>query len=136
MKAKYAVPIVLVTGLAGVVGNAYASDEALGAILGATTGAVVGHAIGGRDAAVAGGAFGAILGAAAASDRDDYYYGPPPVAYGPPVVYEQPRYVYGPPPVVVDYAPVRHYGYYGYPHAWGHDRAHWDRVGHGDHRRW
>lgn len=143
MKGRFAIPMALATGLTLAAGNASASDEVFGALLGGATGAVIGHAVGGRDAAVAGGAFGAIVGAAAASDDRYYgdYYGPrrvygppPPVYYGPPrVVYEDYRPVYGPPPVVIQYAPAR-YGYYG---AWGYHRDRWDRDHDGRrHRGW
>ncbi len=147
MKAKFAIPLALATGLTLAAGGASASDPVFGALLGGATGAVIGHAIGGHDATVAGGAFGAIVGAAAASqheDRyDDDYYGPrrvygspPPVYYGPPrVVYEAPRRYYGPPPVVVQYGSG--YGYRdGWRHhdRWDHDR--WDHDGYRDHRGW
>ncbi|HYP68740.1 MAG TPA: glycine zipper 2TM domain-containing protein [Thiobacillaceae bacterium] len=147
MKAKFAIPLTLIAGLTLAAGNASASDEAFGALLGGATGAVIGHAIGGRDAAVAGGAFGAIVGAAAASEQDRYYddyygprrvYGPPPpVYYGPPrVVYQEFRPVYGPPPVIIDYAPAR-YGYYGYHGGWRHNDGRWDRDRDGRwHRGW
>jgi hypothetical protein len=115
MKAKYAIPVILIAGLGACANSAMASDEVLGAILGGATGAIVGHAVGGHDGAVAGGAFGAIVGAAAASEHNDeaVYYGPPRTVYGPPrAVYEAPV-VYAPPPVVVQPAPA----YYGY-HRW------------------
>ncbi|MGA7951829.1 MAG: glycine zipper 2TM domain-containing protein [Thiobacillaceae bacterium] len=141
MKAKHAVPVILIAGFGACANSAMASDEVLGAILGGATGAVVGHAIGGHEGAWAGGAFGAVVGAAAASDRDDeaVYYGPPRAVYGPPavvyapprVVYEEPI-VYAPPPVVVRFAPA-YYGYYG-SYRWpGEVRV---RGGHGHYRGW
>jgi glycine zipper 2TM protein len=134
MKAKYAAPVILISGFAAFANSATASDEFFGAVLGGATGAVVGHALGGRDGAVAGGALGAVVGAVAGSERDDQvvYYGPPRTVYGPPppvvyappsVVYEEPRLVYAPPPVVVQSPPV-YYGYYGWPGAW-RDRNQW-----------
>ena len=129
MKTKYAVPVVLITGLAACVNSATASDEFFGAVLGGATGAIVGHALGGHDGAVAGGALGAVVGAVAASDRDrQVVYGPPPpVVYDPPpVVYEEPRLIYAPPPMLVQSPPV-YYRYYGRPGAW---RRHDGRWGH------
>lgn len=71
MKRKLFASILLATGLAASVPSALALDELGGAVLGAGTGAVVGHALGGRNAAIFGGFLGAIIGAAAADDDDD-----------------------------------------------------------------
>ncbi len=143
MKARFAIPVVLVAGFAAFANTASASDEVFGAILGGATGAVVGHAIGGHDGAVVGGALGAAVGAVSASERDRHVvvysepaYGPrPPVVYGPPpVVHERPRVVYAPPPVMVAPRPV----YYGWREEWRdhHERRWGDRYGHGEHRGW
>jgi hypothetical protein len=142
MKARFAIPVVLVAGFAAFANTASASDEVFGAILGGATGAVVGHAIGGHDGAVVGGALGAAVGAVSASERDRHVvvytepaYAPPPVVYGrPPVVHERPRVVYATPPVVVAPRPV----YYGWREEWRehHDRRWEDRYGHGERRRW
>ncbi len=126
MKAKFVAPIFLVAGMAAFGNNAMASDELAGALIGAGTGAVLGHAVGGHDAAVVGGFLGAILGAAAVDndDRDGYRrpyrtgYGQPPVA-----VYETPRFRYGPPPVFVAPRPAP----YAWHHEWQERRdARWD----------
>lgn len=156
MKAKYAAPVILISGFAAFVHSATASDEFSGAVLGGATGAVVGHVLGGHDGAVAGAALGAVVGAVVVSERDDQvvYYGPPrtvygpspAVAYAPPAaVYEEPRLVYAPPPLVVQSPPVYYgyYGYYGWPRAWRdrdqwrkHD-GRWDNHEAGrDHRGW
>ena len=142
MKAKFAVPVILIAACGACANSAMASDEFVGAILGGVAGAAIGHAIGGHDGAVAGGAFGAIVGAAASDQHDDdVYYGRPRAAYGPPqVVYEGPRAVYAPPPVVVQYTPGydRNYGHYGWQGARReHDgRWHQDHDGRWDHRGW
>lgn len=71
MKRKLFASILLASGLAAYGPSAQALDEVGGAVLGAGTGAVVGHMLGGRDAAIFGGFLGAILGAAAADDDDE-----------------------------------------------------------------
>lgn len=70
---KFAMAI-LAAGLAVGSSAASAGSDELGAalVLGGS-GAVIGHAINGRDGAVIGGFLGAILGAAAARDDDDNY---------------------------------------------------------------
>ena len=111
---------------------AVANDRAIGALIGGGAGAVIGNAIGGRNATIVGGVLGAVAGAAiAAEDRDDRYddrrvryYAPqqtyypprtyyePQRAYYPPpprqVYYDQPPQVYYAPPPQVYYTPPRH----------------------------
>lgn len=70
---KFAIAL-LAAGLAVGSSAASAGSDELGAalVLGGT-GAVIGHAINGRDGAVIGGFLGAVLGAAAADDNGDRY---------------------------------------------------------------
>jgi hypothetical protein len=123
MKHNLLASILLASGLT-VFGNhvATASDELGGALLGAGAGAVVGHVIGGRDAAIVGGFLGAVIGAAAADDDDDrvvvrHPHRGWPVHHGV-LVYEAPRPRHAPPPVWV--APRRGHEYRD------HDRHGWD----------
>ena len=129
MKTRFVVPTFLLAGMAAFGNAAMAHDELAGVLIGAGSGAVIGHAIGGRDAAVAGGFIGAMLGAAVADD-----HGRPVVVrpayrpvYGPPVVYEAPRVRYVAAPVYVETRPAP----YGWRHEWR--EHHDDRRGHG---RW
>jgi Glycine zipper len=146
MKARFAIPVILMAGFAAFANTASASDEVFGAILGGATGAVFGRALGGRDGAVVGGALGAAVGAVSASDHDrrvvvypaprPAYGPPPPMAYGPPpaVVYDAPRVVYAPPPVMVAPRPV----HYGWRAEWRerHEDHRDHGPGRGDHRGW
>lgn len=86
--------------------QAFAADPAVGALLGAGTGAIVGNSVGGRDGAIVGSMIGAVTGAAIASDqprrREHVEYLPPP----PPARIYQPAPVYYAEPARV-IAPVR-----------------------------
>jgi hypothetical protein len=121
MKSSYYAPMLLWAGFAALASPvASASDDELaGLLVGAGAGAVIGHAIGGHDAAVVGGFLGAAIGVAAADDddRDGYrrYHPRPDVRYRP----APPRY-YAPP-------------YYGKVRiiapGWRHDRGDWHHHG-------
>lgn len=147
MKRNILASILLVSGLTAL-GNhaATASDELGGALLGAGAGAVVGHVIGGRDAAIVGGFLGAMIGAAAADDDDDRVVGRPhhrgrPGQYGV-QVYEAPRPRHAPQPVWV--APRRGADFRvidrpGWDDGYGRrDDSRWDRRDdrRGEHRGW
>lgn len=103
---------------------AHADNSVAGALIGGSTGVLIGQSIGGRDGALIGGLFGAAAGVAIANDRrgnyGDYsyrsgYYREPVVAYAPqPVYYRQP----------VVYAPATIY-YEHHDRGWGHRR--WER---------
>lgn len=129
MKSSYFAPSLLLAGvvaLASPVASA-SDDELAGLLVGAGTGAVIGHAIGGRDAAVVGGFLGAAIGIAAADDDRDGYrrYNPrPDVRYRP----APPRY-YAPP----YYGKVRIVTP-GWRHDRDHDRDDWHHRGR-DHDR-
>ena len=124
MKTKLIASILMLSSMTAFGEAALASDQAAGAIIGAGTGALIGHSIDRGDGAVVGGIIGAILGAAIADDDDDYnrhrvvvrqpprYYGPPPV-----IVYEAPRVRYMPQPVFVESRPV--------PYVWRYERHDW-----------
>jgi hypothetical protein len=115
----------------GLGGTASANDSVAGAILGAGAGAIIGHTVGGPDAAVAGGLIGAMTGAAVASSHfrpgvsvhSAGGYGYPPPAYYPRPS-RGPVYVVPPPAIVV--VPGRAHGYWhhGYD-AWGHPLRTW-----------
>ncbi|HTH93926.1 MAG TPA: YMGG-like glycine zipper-containing protein [Rhodocyclaceae bacterium] len=107
------------------------ADEFGGALVGGGVGAVVGHAVAGRNGALVGGVVGAVTGASIAS-QPRYYAAPPAYGYAPQqVAYYAPPpapvyYVRPAPPPVVYYAPAG-YGYgYGYG-GWHH---------HHEYRRW
>ncbi|MEW5787038.1 MAG: YMGG-like glycine zipper-containing protein [Pseudomonadota bacterium] len=134
MKAKVLASALLITTLSAFGTAAHASDELLGALIGAGAGAVIGHAIDRDDGAAVGGILGAVVGLAVADDDDDrrtvVVRRPPPgpviVHRAPPpavVVYQAPPVRYVARPV---YVPVR-----GVPPGWHkhHDRD-WD-----DHHR-
>ena len=116
----------------------------------ARIGAVIGHAMGGRDGAVVGSIIGAGTGAAVPTDRDgrvvgyEYDDAPAPVVYAQPrvvyvparrVVYEEPPVVVRPRGYVVAYRNYGHGYYYGHEGRWDGDRG-WhhggDRHRHGD----
>ena len=114
MKTKLIASILMLSGMTAFGDAALASDQAAGAIIGAGTGAIIGHSIDRGDGAVVGGILGAIIGAAIADDDDDYgrrrvvvrqparpVYGPPPV-----VVYDAPPVRYVPQPVYVNVRPA------------------------------
>jgi len=84
--------------------QAAAADPALGAIIGGTFGAAVGHGINGRNGAIVGGVLGALTGASIAAGPA---YAPVGYPYGPSVSYYDPQPVYyAPPPVVYRATPV------------------------------
>lgn len=152
MKTKLLASIFLLSGLTAFGGVAQASDQAAGAIIGAGTGAIIGHTIDRGDGAVVGGILGAIVGAAIADD-DDYGHRrvvvrqPPRPVYTPPpvVVYETPRVRYVPQPVYVNVRPAppvyvleRHESRRD---RWDERRRdrwddRWDRDDRGGHRGW
>ena len=130
-------------------------DPLLGALVGGSIGAAIGHGVNGRNGAWVGGALGAVTGASIAANAGSYvdrgyygpqsaYYPPAPVYYGAATTYYQPAPVYYGPPAVV-YRPRQVYvpsypvygPYYGprYP-AHGRVYAHgrYDWRDHGDHR--
>ena len=101
----------------GITGTAVAGDPVVGAVFGAGAGAIIGHSVGGPDAAILGGIIGAMTGAAISGSQGPrrimvhngrgYGYGPPPVIYAPPpVIYAPPPVQYAPPPVYYP-APMR-----------------------------
>ncbi len=114
MNANRILATLVLTSLGTLGVQAHASDEFAGALIGAGTGALIGHSLNRQDGAAVGGILGAMVGVAIANDRDDrrtvIVRQPPRVVYAPPpvVVYERPRYVQ---PVVVEARP--------FPPAWG-----------------
>jgi hypothetical protein len=87
------------------------TDPAVGAIIGGTFGAAIGHGINGRNGAVVGGVLGALTGASIAANSRyapvDYSYEPRATYYAPAPTYYAPAPVYySPPPVVYRTAPV------------------------------
>jgi hypothetical protein len=109
MKVRSLIPALFITGLASLTNPAAANDQFASALLGAGAGAVIGHAVGGHDAALFGGIVGAMVGAAA-NDRD-----------GPRVVVRAPFPVYQPPRVAVYETPVMRYqpvNYWRYDSRW------------------
>jgi hypothetical protein len=133
MKTRFVVPTLLLAGMASFGNAAMASDDFAGVLIGAGSGAIIGHAISGRDGAVVGSVLGALVGVALADDHDRPVvarpqYRPP---YGPPqaVVYDTPRARYVAAPIFVEPRPA--------PYFWRHERQErrddrWD-PGHG---RW
>ncbi len=129
MKTSIVARILVMSGIAAFGSAASASDELAGALIGAGSGAIIGHSIDRHDGAVVGGVIGAILGAAIADDDDRR---PVRVHRLPPPVYEQPYYVetyYRPAPVVVYTTPrVRYVSQPVYvnvgpgPYYWKHHR--------------
>jgi hypothetical protein len=72
--------------------GAFAQDPWVGAMIGGSTGALIGHSMSGHDGAVIGGALGAIAGAAIVRHDSGMsthyrYPAPPAVYYRPPVVF-------------------------------------------------
>ena len=138
MKARYAVPSLLLTSLLALGSpGANASDDLAGALIGAGAGAILGHAVNGGDGAIVGGFLGAILGAAVADDddhRDHRARARPVPVYAPPVVrYDAPpRPWVGPVPVYPDW---RHDRYDRYNAPGLKDRDGWqdDRDDRRDH---
>lgn len=133
MKTRFVVPTLLLAGMAAFGNAAMASDELAGVLIGAGSGAAIGHAINGRNGAVVGGFLGAMVGAAVADNdgRRAVVYAPPRPVYGPPavVVYDAPYVRYAPMPVYVEARPA--------PCAWRHEwqerhEGRWDRR----HDRW
>lgn len=113
MKTNVLATSALLAGLIAVGSSAaMASDQLAGALIGAGAGAVVGNAVGGRDAAVAGGFIGAILGAAVA-DHDHHR-----------TIVSQPHRhrAYVPPPAHRHYAPRPHWNGPHQASHWRHDR--------------
>ncbi len=148
MKTKLIASILLLSGMTAFGEAALASDQAAGAIIGAGTGAIIGHSIDRGDGAVVGGILGAIIGAAIADDDDDYgrrvvVRQPPRPVYGPPpvVVYDAPRVRYVPQPVYVNVRPappVYVYERFERRHDRREDRRddRWGHDDHGGHRGW
>src|SRR5690606_35847606 len=68
---------------------AVAGDPAFGAVIGAGAGAIIGHTVGGPDAAVVGGVIGAVAGAAVGHAQRhatvSVHYRPFPPTYAPPL---------------------------------------------------
>ncbi len=124
MKTRIIATTLVATGLALSFNAASASDE-LGALLVlGGSGAVIGHALGGPDAAVAGGLIGAMLGVAIADDDDRYRH-----RYSS----RYPRYHRAKPPVYVISPPSRYY----WRHEWHHRGDwRWDRDWRDDRRDW
>lgn len=113
--------------------GAQAQDSVAGAIFGAGTGAIIGHVLGGPDAAVAGGLVGAVTGAALASAGNRsavqvHYDGGYGGRYAPPRY--DPRHSRGPvyvmPPPAVVFVPNRGHGYWHHGvDAWGRPLRSW-----------
>jgi hypothetical protein len=132
MKTRLLIATLLTSGLL-FAQTASAHDEAIGAVFGGITGAAIGHAIDGRDAAVAGAIIGALVGGAIANDNDHREYRESRrVGYTPAY---QAYPVYQPRPVIVE-----HYEYRRGP-DWQRDWNDHDRRGDHDgdrdgHHRW
>jgi len=96
--------------------DACAGDPALGALLGGTIGAAIGHGMDGRDGAIVGGILGVVAGAGIAASSHGYhasgyygpttYYSPAPVHYAPRPYYRVAPVRYAPRPVVVYQRPI------------------------------
>ncbi len=108
--------IAIATTAALVPTDATAGDPALGALLGGTIGAAIGHGLDGRDGAIVGGVLGVVAGASIAANSHGYYapgyygptayYSPAPVYYAPRPYYRVAPVRYAPRPVVVYTQPV------------------------------
>ena len=112
--------------------SVYAENPVVGAMIGGSTGALIGHSMNGRDGALIGGALGAFAGAAIASNNGytGVHYPYPPA---PPATYYRPRvaFVNSPPAYQqeIDHVWPYRYGPRHEQHHWRHHSTQRDDRG-------